>query len=247
VALVAAGLAAATTGALVGTLLAAAAEAAFHRAAVEPARGGERSAIAFGAVLGPVGPGRGTLRIVGIRLVLLVPVVAAVVAALPAWVEVAYRELTLPSDLTAPLVLRILAGAPAASGLVAVTWLTTEIVGGYAARRAVLLGTGWLRALARGIVDPVRAPVGTFLTVTAALGLTAAALAPAIWALAGAWEIVRSQVVDEGVVPMAVAGTLLLVAAWAAALALAALAAAWRGCLATAELLRHDRGGSRVA
>jgi hypothetical protein len=171
--------------------------------------------------------------------VLLLPVVAAVAAALPAWAAVAYRELTLPSDVTVPLLVRITAGAPAASGLVVAAWLTGEVVGGFAARRAVLLDMDWPRALLAGLGDPLRAPVGTLLSTGAALGISAAALAPAVWALARAWDAARRPLVDEGLGAAAVGGALLLAAAWAAALLLAAVSGAWRGALATAEMLRH--------
>jgi hypothetical protein len=244
VALGIAALVAAAAIVVVGTLLAAAAETALHRASVAPADGGTgRSPIAFRARLVPVGLRRGTARVAAIRLVLLVPVLAAVAFAAPSWVAVAYRELTLPSDVTTPLVVRILAGAPAASAAVVVAWLAAEVVGGFAARRAVLLGASWPRALGSGLLDPLRAPVGAVLTIVAALVVGGGALALGVVALAAAWDAVRGPLVDEGLSPAAVAGTLLLVGAWAAALGLAGIAAAVRGTLATAELLRHQPPG----
>jgi hypothetical protein len=234
-------LAAATVIAIAGTVVAAAAEAALHRASVSwgAERRAGRSPINFGLALVPASLWRGAARIAVIRLVLLVPVVAAVAAALPAWTVVAYRELTLPSDVTVPLLVRIVAGTPAASGLVVAAWLAGEVVGGFAARRAVLLDTPSRRALWQGLGDPFRAPLGTLLTTGAALVVSVAALAPAVWVLAGAWDAVRRPLVDEGLVAAAVGGALLMAAAWAGALLLAALAAAWRHALTTAEILRH--------
>lgn len=245
--LVALGVAALVAGAaivVVGTLLSAAAETALHRASVAPADGGAgRSPIAFRARLAPVGPRRGTARVAAIRLVLLVPVLAALAFAAPPWVAVAYRELTLPSDVTTPLVVRILAGAPAASATVVLAWLAAEVVGGFAARRAVLLGAGWPRALGSGLLDPFRAPVGAVLTTVAALVVGVGALALGVIALAATWDAVRGPLVDEGLSPAAIAGALLLAGAWAAALGLAGISAAVRGTLVTAELLRHQPPG----
>ena len=159
--------------------------------------------------------------------------------ALPSWVEVAYRELTLPTDLATPLALRVLAGAPAPTGLLAVAWLVAEVVGGFAARRAVLLDTAVPRALGRGLVDLFRAPLGTLLTTASGLAVGIATLVPATWALSWAWELARAPLVDEGLSPAAAGGTVVLAAAWMAALTLAAIGSAWRGCLATGELLRR--------
>lgn len=239
VALVAAGVAAGSLAVIVGTAVAAVAETAFLRATAAPLRDGRSQPILFGARLTPAGQGRGARRVFGLRLVLLAPVAAAIAVALPAWVEVAYRELTLPTDLATPLALRVLAGAPAATGLLAVAWLVSEVVGGFAARRAVLDDTRPPRALGRALGDPLRAPLGTLLTGAAGLAVGIAALVPAAWVLSWAWELARAPLVDEGLSPAAAGGTLVLAAAWIAALALAAIGSAWRGCLATAELLRR--------
>lgn len=239
VALVAAGVAAGALAVIAGTAVAAAAETAFLRATVDQVRAGRPQPILFGAQLAPAGQGRGAVRVFGIRLILLVPVAASIAVALPSWVEVAYRELTLPTDLATPIALRVLAGAPAATGLLALAWLVAEVVGGFAARRAVLLGTTVPRALGRGLVDLFRAPLGTLLTTAAGLVVGIATLIPATWALSWAWELARAPLVDEGLSPAAAGGTFVLAAAWIAALVLAAIGSAWRGCLATAELLRR--------
>jgi hypothetical protein len=172
---------------------------------------------------------------------LLVPVAAVAAVAVPAWIAVAYRELTLPSDVAAPLVARILAGAPAASVAVLGTWLAAEVVGGFAARRAALFGVSIMRALASGLLDPLRAPLGTALTVAIALGATVAILAPAWWAVGAAWDAARLALAGGIDVLAALGVALLLAAAWLAVLVLAAIAAAWRATLVTMELLRRRR------
>jgi hypothetical protein len=240
VAIVATGLAVIFTLAVGGTIIAAAGETLLLRAMVMPDEGEERRRGVFFSV--PVAVSRvraGVVRVASVRLVLLLPVFLAVAAAIPAWVAVAYRELTLPGDLAVPLVVRVLAGAPSATLLVGVAWLACEVVGGFAARRAVLLDATWPRALALGLADPLRAPVGTALTVLAALAVAAVALVPAAWAVSTAWDAARHALVDGASAPATVGSAVILTAAWVVALLLAGIAGAWRATLATAELLRR--------
>jgi len=240
VAIVAAGLAAAFAVAIGGTIIAAAGETLLLREVVVPGRAeARRRGAVFGAPVLVAGVRVGVTRVASVRLVLLLPVLLATAAAIPAWVAVAYRELTLPSDVAAPLVMRVLAGAPVATLLVAVAWLACEVVGGFATRRAVLLDARWPRALALGLADPLRAPVGTTLTVAAALAVTVMALVPAAWVVGTAWDAARFALVDGASAAVMLASAILLSAAWLVALLLAGIAGAWRATLATAELLRR--------
>ena len=260
VALLVAGLAAAFALVAVGACVAAAAEVALHRATVatpeagsvvatapradESAAADDQPAGAGDADAGDADAGgtlRAVARVAGVRLLLLVPVAVAAAVAIPAWVAVAYRELTVPSDVAAPLAARVLGGAPAASVAVLGAWLAAEIVGGFAARRSALLGASIRRALAGGIVDPFRAPLATALTVAAALGATVVVLVPTWWATGAAWDAARHALAGETDVVAALGTALLLAAAWLAGLVLAAIAAAWRATLVTMELLRRRR------
>jgi len=264
VALVALGVATGLALAVAGTLVAAAAEVALHRATVAPGEpveatsGAGRAGVAHwsGAAIaaaraddfavqaveaGAGGAGGAVARIATLRLLLLVPLATVAAAAVPAWIAVAYRELTLPSDVGAPLVARVLVGAPAATVAVLGTWLAAEVVGGFATRRAVLLGASIPRALAGGLLDPLRAPLGTALTVVAALAVSLAVLAPAGWAVGGAWDATRLALADGTDALAALGAVLLLAAAWLGVLAIAAIAAAWRATLVTMELLRRRR------
>jgi hypothetical protein len=238
VALIVVGLAAAVALVVVGACVAAAAEVVLHRATMGTP---EAESFITDAATDAGGTVRAIGRVTGVRLVLLVPVVIAAAAAIPAWVTVAYRELTVPTDVAAPLAARVLAGAPAASILVVATWLAAEIVGGFAARRSALFGTSTARALASGIADPFRAPVATALTVAIALGITVAVLAATWWATGAAWDAARRALASSTDVLPALASALALAATWLAGLALAAAAAAWRATLVTMELLRRRR------
>jgi hypothetical protein len=237
VAIIVAGVAAAAALVIAGTVVAAAAEAALHRATVQGDAPGDAEVL---AVPGPVaGLRRGTARVAAIRLLLLVPLAVVVAVAVPTWIAVAYRELTLPSNVAVPLPIRVLEGSPAASVLVAVAWLAGEVVGGFAARRAVLLDVAVPRALAGGLVDPLRFPLGTTLTVTAALAVSLVVLVPATWAVAATWDAARRALVDDAGAVASLATSVLLAAAWLGALLGAGIAAAWRATLMTTELLRR--------
>jgi hypothetical protein len=234
VALIALGVATGLALAVAGTLVAAAAEVALHRATVV-----EAEARGVASVAMPAAAGRAVVRVAALRLLLLVPVAAVAAVAVPAWIAVAYRELTLPSDVATPLVARVLAGAPAASVAVLGAWLAAEVVGGFAARRAALLGASVPRALAGGLLDSLGAPLGTALTVAAALGASVLVLVPAWWAAGAAWDVARHALAGGTDALAALGAALLLAAAWLAVLALAAIAAAWRATLITMELLRR--------
>ncbi len=250
-ALIVAGIAACAVLVVTGTAVAAAAEVALHRATVEPDPDdvpGDGDLDGSFMVLEPQGDGRRAVaRVVALRLALLVPVAAVAALAVPAWIGAAYRELTLPGDVAAPLILRVLAAAPGASLAVLVAWLGAELVGGFAARRAVLLGASAARALWAGLADPARAPVGTLLMVLAVMALSLVALLPATWAVGAAWDAARRVLAEDPGAPAALGVALTLTAAWIAALALAGIAAAGRATLMTAELLRREPGRASLA
>jgi hypothetical protein len=227
-----------------GTLTAAAAEVALYRATGAPgadtAGGGPSSgAIAPTSLSGR----RATLRVAAARLWLLLPVALVLVVAVPAWVQVAYRELLLPSDLGVPLPVRVIAGAPLpAAGLVA-TWLATEVLGGLAARRIVLRGSSIAGALKGAAADVMRAPVSVLLTIALAIAGTLLLLVPAIAVVEGAWDHARIALVDGPDAAGVILATFALIAAWAACLGVAGITAAWRSLLWTAELARRSSAG----
>ncbi len=239
--------------AIAGTLVAAAGEATLLLSMSRPGRagssGGRPHATIFVPEVGPVSDAvadwrgatiRGaTIRVAAVRLLLLVPMVALGASAVPAWVAAAYRELTLPSDVAMPLLLRVVAGSTGPTIVVAVAWLAGEVVGGFATRRTVLLGTPWPRALAAALEDPIRAPLGTALAVAVAILVSVVLLVPSGWAIGAAWAASRDVLAEATNALAVLAVSLLVSAAWAIALVLAGIAAAWRAALASAELLRR--------
>ncbi len=228
-----------------GTLIAAPAEVALYRATGAPGAdttgGGLRSRAAAPAFLSGR---RAALRVAAVRLWLLLPVALVLVVAVPAWVQVAYRELLLPSDLAVPLPVRVVAGAPLpAAGLVAM-WLATEVLGGLAGRRIALRGSAIAAALKGAAGDVVRAPVAVLLTLALGIAGTLLVLVPAIAVVGGAWAHSRIALVDGPDAAGVILATFALVAAWAACLGVAGITAAWRSLLWTAELARRSRAGS---
>ena len=227
-----------------GTLIAAAAEVALHRATVAP--GADREGSGFPSrLIGATAPSsrRTALRVATVRLVLLLPVAIALAAAVPAWVQVAYRELLLPTDLAVPLPVRVIAGAPLPAALVVAAWLAAEVLGGLAARRIALHGSSVGGALKAAVGDVARAPVPALLTLAVAIGGTLLVLVPAVVVVGVAWDRARIALVDGTGAAGVILATLVLVAAWAGCLIVAGIAAAWRSVLWTAELTRRARAG----
>ncbi len=226
---------------VVGTLVGAAAETGLYRATVagDPDDPGSGLLPAGAVVDGPTR--RTVLRVAVVRLALLAPVLLVLGASVPHYVGVAYQELLLPIDLSLPLPVRVLLGAPAESVVLFVTWLTCEVVGGFAARRVVLSASGAPRAIGEALLDVARAPLTTLLTLI--LGLVGSAIVLAFGLLmAGlAWERARVTLVDGREPEQVLVTTLLLVGAWGVALLFAGVTAAWRSTLLTAELTRRRR------
>ena len=244
VAMIATWLAIAIGAIVAGTLVASASEVALYRATVAPSEGGPRLGAASPDMQASAWSWRRPVRRAAtVRLALLGPVGVALAVAVPAWVQVGYDELLLPSNLAVPLPVRVIADAPWASAAVIVTWLACEVLGGLATRRVALGGSSIGGALAAAVADVVRAPVTTLLTIVVAIAGTLLVVVPAVMLVASAWDRARSALVDGADVVSVLGATFLLVVAWAACLLVAGIAAAWRSALWTAEATRHSRAG----
>ena len=225
-----------------GTLVAAAAEVALHREMVAPGPDRAWTDVTSGLIASPTPtPRTATRRVAMLRLALLVPVGAALAAALPGWIQVAYNELLLPSDLAIPLPVRVVGGAPISTAVVIATWLVAEAVGGLAARHVALADSSVRHAVGAAARNVARAPLTVVLTTAISLAATVLVLWPAVYALSAVWEQARVALVNGTDGLQVIGTTLLLVAAWAGCLAVAGLAAAWRSAVWTAELARATR------
>ena len=244
VAMIATWLAIAIGAVMGGTLIASASEVALYHATVAPQEGGPRDGLASPEARATARPGRRLVRRVAtVRVALLGPVGVALALAVPAWVQVGYNELVLPSNLAVPLPVRVVAGAPLATATVIVTWLACEVLGGLAARRIVIGGSSTGGALAAAFIEIVRAPVASLLTTFVAVAGTLLVVAATVALVASAWDRARIALVDGADVISVLGATLVLVVAWATCLLAAGVAAAWRSALWTAEAGRHSRAG----
>lgn len=177
-----------------------------------------------------------TMSILAVRLLALVPLAAAFAWGTTRIVAVTYRELTLPSSISTPVVLRVVEGAPEAILVIGVMWLVTGILGSVAAR-AVVLGerrpASALWAAIRWIVrHPFRALV---LELVPLLGL-GIVIVPGIAAASATWEAVRGALRTGGSPILDIGLVLLFIGLWLGGLALVAAASAWRAAAWTVGL-----------
>lgn len=181
----------------------------------------------------PVASSGGSRRLLITRatfahLVALVPLGVAIGVGAIGILDVAYRELVNPTD-ASPIVPRVVAGAWLPVCVIIVTWVLGEIVGGFAARRVVLLDESVLPAVGRAALDLVRRPVGTLLvplvtTVVLALDLVAVLLVLTI-----VWSDVRDRLNQpSGDVVATSLALLTFGGAWCLALIVTGLIASWR-------------------
>ncbi len=111
------------------------------------------------------------------RLVAYLPLALALMIGFARLVFVTYRELTSPFDVDTPIVLRVLLASPEVVAALVVTWMFGEVVGGIAARRITLAGSGVARRSVTSFVVMVRHPLSAlvrFLVPTVVLMLVVA-------------------------------------------------------------------------
>lgn len=170
-------------------------------------------------------------RILAARLAAHVPTAVVLTWGSARFVAIAYRELTSPADVTSPIALRVLRGAPEVIAALVLAWMLGEVLGGIAARRIALGGVGVSRALRDAFVLAVRHPLAVlvgFWVPTAGLLLL---LAPSTLAATAAWDAVRVAMRSPTGPFDATLAVLLFVAVWMVGLVLLAVAAAWRAAV----------------
>jgi hypothetical protein len=190
---------------------------------------------------GPTGARAGIAwQILGARMIAFVPLAVALVWGAARVVDVTYRELTVPSDVVTPIVLRVVRAVPDALAAIVGTWVLGECLGALAARLIVLDDRSLDHALLGAAAYLLRHP----LTVLATFVLPALAFAlvatTTLLAAALTWESLRTVLVvarhgDELSVLLSL---VLFVTVWAAGLVAAGLIVAWRSAIWTGEILR---------
>ena len=179
-------------------------------------------------------------QVLAVRLTSLLPLLLAGAWSAVRIISVAYRELTVPSDVATPITLRILAGAPDALVALLVAWLFAEVVGGLAVRWVVLRGDGVRDALRDALRD-ARGDAGRLL----ALGVVSAVVLLTLIAVTGlatgtVWAGLRGALADGDPSSATLAVLVLFVALFAGSLVILGLTAAWRSAVWTVVAVRRD-------
>lgn len=175
--------------------------------------------------------GRAALRIVAARLVAHIPTIAALAWGSARLVSVAYRELTSPSDVVSPIVLRVLRGAPDAIAILVVIWMVGEILGGLAARRIVLGGVDVPHALGAAVEAMVRHPLVALIGFWVPGAGLVVVLLPSAVAAALAWGAVRVAMGSSTDPVGPTLAVLVFVGLWTIGLLLVAVTTAWRAAV----------------
>lgn len=178
---------------------------------------------------------RRAVRVLVARLIAHVPTIVALVWATARVVEVAYRELTQPLDVTLPLVLRVVQGAPDAVAAVVLAWVIGEIVGAIAARRVAIRDAGVLRAVGGGLRRLVRHPFRVIvLYAIPTVGLLAV-LVPSAFAAAAGWDAVRAALTEDLGPVVTLVTLIVFIGLWIGGLVLASAMTAWRAATWTVD------------
>lgn len=193
--------------------------------------------LAVDGVVGPIPevPGR-AWRIVAVRLIAHLPLLLALAWGALRLVSVAYRELTLPSDVATPVAVRVLGGAPDAVAAIGLAWLIGESVGALAVRRVVLFGDGVSRALRGALARFLRHPARVLGMNAATTVVLAAAVVLTAVATRTVWDALRVALAlgDDpfGPVPLVLA----LGGLFGGGLVVIALLTAWRSAIWTVDV-----------
>jgi hypothetical protein len=214
---------------LLGTAISVAAERTLVRAVIDPAAASTRD------------PGLAAL--VAIRLISLVPFAVAVALGSARLGQIGYQELILPSDSSAPFVIRVLSAAPEIMALLGLGWLASELVGSVSIRLAIVDGRGIGGSIVGALVWTGRHPIRSLgLLVVTVLAATLL-IAPALFASVVAWSAARTALFDGASPPRTALTVTLFIAIWAGALVLAGIVAAWRSAAWSLAVMEDHRVG----
>ena len=185
--------------------------------------------------------GRLLAALVAIRIVVAIPLLLVSALVVRSIVEVTYDELVLPSDLSVPLAWRVARDAVGPVGLLVIAWQLTEVVGGIAARRAVLFEESTPVAIGMAVRHVVRHPVTTIATAAVGVVGLALALVPALVALGAAGGAIGAQLSSGSLPAVVVLVAVLFVAVWLGGLVMTSIGVAWRSVVWSVEVGRLPR------
>lgn len=182
------------------------------------------------------------VRIFLARMIATVPLALALGIGAVRVVTVAYRELTVPSEVAVPVAVRIIRGAPEAVAAILLAWVAAEVIGALAARRVVVRGDGPIDAVLHAVGHALRYPLQTALAFVLPLVVLAAVIVPSAAAAGVTWDAIRDAIADDAG-PLAVGGLLLaFIGLWGGGLVLIGMVTAWRAAVWTVEVARTFGG-----
>lgn len=159
-------------------------------------------------------------QILGTRLVVALPLAAALAVGVVRIVEVAYAELLRPTDIAASLPMRVVEGAASEIAIIALAWLGAELVAGVAARWVALEGLGVRTAIRRSAVDVIVRPRSNLLPWMGASLVLSVVLGGSLLAARIAWDQVQTAMAATRPDGVAIAAALLVfVVVWLIGLA----------------------------
>lgn len=177
------------------------------------------------------------VRLLGIRVVALIPLAIAIAITARPIFDVLYRQLTAPSQVAEPLAVRIVTEAAGSFAVVVVGWFIGELVGGIAVRLAILEDLSLGRAVLGAVGHIVHRPLTTLATTILGSAGIFLALGPSLIASAIVWSRLHGSVADPADLTF-VKVSAVIVATWLATLVFAAAGSAWRGLLWSTEIER---------
>jgi hypothetical protein len=181
----------------------------------------------------PTSAGRVAVRILAARLVACVPLAVVLALGSIRLVFLTYRELTSPFDVSTPITLRVLRGAPEVVIAIVLAWMLAEIVGAVAARRITLSDAHVREALTGAVSVLVREPLSSLARFVIPAAVLLVVLVPAAVAAGAAWEAVGT-VLSEAVDPLpSLLTVIVFVGLWTVGLVLVAVVCAWRAAIWT--------------
>ena len=189
----------------------------------------------------------GLASLVAIRLLALVPVGLIVAVGGVRLGQVGYQELVLPSDSTAPFVIRVLLGAPEVTIALVLAWLLSELMAAVAVRLALIDRRSIPGAVGGALVWIARRPLRSLVVLTATTVGSVVVVGPALVTGTIAWLGVRTVLLGASEPGVALGSVAVFVASWLGALVLAGIAAAWRSAALSLVVMEDLRVGGPPA
>jgi hypothetical protein len=187
-------------------------------------------------------------RVLALRLIAWLPLALALGFGIARVVEVTYAELTSPTDVGTPIVVRVTRGVVSQLGLILIAWILGEVVGGVATRHVALILTGHGWSLKWAVRTTVSSPLSWLVpwlaTTAAALAVMGVALAVSGVAWVRAVDALGRRPIDPALVSVTM---VVFVVLWLSAMLLGGVGLAVRSASQTFEHVRRSSAAAAPA